>query len=227
MKAPRQNFTASYKPMIQPLLLLDSGIGPRLTRMLFLRQKCESCYIEDVWNFRKTSPNHLFQCFTFIAKPMESCCKPSTTSRIVGERSPDGRWDHKRGLSCKMNLPFVFFHPRNQNGVSFLNASNQPSFFFQRDLNLNDFQQQFSTNQPTLSATRTTPGKKPLLQRDADLFGVLPRGPWGGPMGCRNRWLTLWKSVGLTVDRNRHPRMLARQSQGILTSFLVGNPYKP
>lgn len=121
------------KPMIQPLLLLDSGIGPRLTRMLFLWQKCESRYIEDVWTFRKTSPNHLFQCFTFIAKPMESCCKPSTTSRIVGERSQGHGSETTNGVSVARWTCHLFF-PRNQNVVSFLNASNQPSFFFRGTL---------------------------------------------------------------------------------------------
>lgn len=45
------------------------------------------------------------------------------------------------------------------------------------------------------------------------------------PWGCRNR---CWPGKSGWVDRwPRHPRMLARQSQGSFTSFLVGNPYKP
>ena len=112
---------------------------------------------------------------------MESCCKPSTTSRIVGERSQGHGSETTNGVSvARWTCHLVFFHPRNQN-VVFFECVQPTLLFFQRDLNLNDFQQQFSTNQPTLPATGTTPGKKPLLQRDADLFGVLPRGPWVVP----------------------------------------------
>ena len=114
-ESPKTEF---YNPMIQPLLLLDSGIGPRLTRILFLRQKCESCYIEDVWNFRKTSPNHPFQCFTFIVKPHGILVASPQQPHESLEKEVQTAVETTNGEGCKMNLPCV-----------------QPSSFF-RGLNL-------------------------------------------------------------------------------------------
>lgn len=111
-------FHASSKPMIFATSVAGFWDRFPFNKEVSKRQKCESCYIEDVWNFRKTSPNHPFQCFTFIAKPHGILVASPQQPHESLEKEVQTAVETTNGEGCKMNLPCV-----------------QPSSFF-RGLNL-------------------------------------------------------------------------------------------
>ena len=136
---PNESPKTEFYRKLQTMIFATSAAGfwdrfP-FNKELSKRQKCESCYIEDVWNFRKTSPNHPFQCFTFIAKPHGILVASPQQPHEWLEKEVQAAVETTNGVSvARWTCHLVFSIQEIKMLLSFLNAINQPSFFFRGTL---------------------------------------------------------------------------------------------
>ena len=104
MKAPRQNFTASYEPMIQPLLSLGSGISkldPLLTRKFFTAKTWKLLFWGCLKFQENLSKTPLSMLHFNHGKPMDSWSLRTS----LGKRSQDS----SMGKVARTNLKPMFF----------------------------------------------------------------------------------------------------------------------
>lgn len=91
-------FTASSKPMIFATSVAGFWDRFPFNKDVVFTAKMWKLLYWGCLKFQEDLSKSPISMLHFHSKtPWDSRCKPSTTSRIVGERSPDGRWDHKRG----------------------------------------------------------------------------------------------------------------------------------